>query len=166
MNMVFKLKLLKPFDNRRGGFTNIFLGILGSFAFIILISYLTVRGLESYAQSRVDTLCYRLTDAIASYGELNEGMQTDIYKGFDNLKFYTGDYTVEVYKYNYENYFNKEFVGSSDNGDIIPKVTLPRNYMIQVVYRCDETTLDKVVSILDNNTIRVGLASSSSAKVD
>ena len=162
-----KLRIIKPFNNRRaGGMVSTLTLILFVFAFIMTLTWSGLRAIESFAQSRVDTLCYRLVDAIATTGEINEGIQDDLYPKFNKMNFYASDYKIEYYKYTYNNAFNKTYLGTSTNGSKIPTVALNRGEMIQVVYKANSTSLDGLYKILDPGSENIGLSGEGSMKVD
>lgn len=166
-NRLKKLRIIKPFCNRNAaGLVSTISLILGIFSFMIIVTWCGLRGIESFAQSRVDTLCYKLVDAVASSGELNDGIQSDLYDKFNKLNFYSKDYKIEFYKYTYDNYFSKEYLGSSDNGSKLPTIELNRGEMIQVIYTSESTTLDSFNEILDPGSVKIGLSGESSMKVD
>lgn len=161
-----KLKLLKPFNNRKGGGTLQIVGlILAGIALVTLISWVSLRGVDDLAKSRANTLCYRLADAIAETGEVNDAIQDDLYKSFNKLKGYTGDYTIEYYKYNYKSYGSKVYIGTSKNGSKVPKTSIDRGDIIHVVFKSSKTPLDELSKILDGSTTNVGLAAEHGMKV-
>lgn len=166
-NKIMRSKFLKPFNNRRAGsLVNVIIGLIIGTIALVSLTWVIIRGTELYVKVKIDTVCYNLADAIATNGKINEAMQTDLFKKFNSVKFYTGDYEVEVYRYDYENYFSKQFVGSSSNGSRIPDTSFNKGEMVHVVFKAESTQLDEFSRLFDGESSPIGIASESSAKVD
>lgn len=166
-----KQKILRPFDNRKGlGLPQLVLIMLISAVIVSVLSWVLMLIMHARIESAAKTVCYNIVDGIAESGKLTTSMQTEFYKGFNNCKTYTGDYTVKYYKYSYAGgNFSKVLLGTSVNGSIVPEFTVPKDTNIQVVFSSsNEVPLDKVSRILTVGTAPsgAGLKVEAGGKVD
>lgn len=140
--------------------------LMSSFLIVIFLSWFVMKGSQIFVQGRANTICNRFADAIAENGKITVAMQTELYKDFNKLKFFTGDYKVKFLVYDYNNPGAKVSLGTSDNGSTIPEATVARGKIIQVAFVSSETALDKVTTLFEGSSASVGLTASSSMKVD
>lgn len=166
LNKIFD-RVSKPFRNRKAStLTKVFGMMMSSFLIVIFLSWFVMKGSEIFVKSQAYSICNRFADAIAENGKVTVAMQTELYKDFNKLKFFTGDYKVKFLVYDYSNPSAKVSLGTSTNGSSIPEATVARGKIIQVAFSCSETSLDKVSTLFRGNGPSVGLSASSSMKVD
>lgn len=137
-----------------------------TFLIVIFLSWFVMKGSEIFVKSQANTICNRFTDVIAENGKITASMQKELYKDFNKLKFFTGDYKVKFLVYDYNNPGAKVSLGTSTNGSTIPEATIARGKIIQVAFVCEETALDKITTVFRGGAGSVGLSASSSMKVD
>lgn len=166
LNRIF-YRVSKPFNNSKGStLTRVFGSIMSVFLVVIFLSWFVMKGSEIFVKAQANSICNRFVDVIAENGKINAAMQTELYKDFNKLKFFTGDYKVKFLVYDYSNPGAKVSLGTSTNGSSIPETTIARGKIVQVAFTCSETALDKVSKLFKGSTASVGLSASSSMKVD
>ena len=160
-------RFVKPFDNRKGSSLGQVFGIImTSFIVVIFLSWFIMKGSDIFVRRSVNTICNRFADAIAENGKVTVAMQKELYKDFNKLKFFTGDYKVQFLTYDYSNPGAKVSLGTSTNGSSIPEATVERGKIIQVTFKASETSLDKITKIFNKDLVSAGLSGSSAMKVD
>lgn len=164
-------RMLRPLNNRKGlGLPQLVLIMLISTVIVSVLSWVLMLILHARIESTAKTICYNIVDGIAESGKLTTSMQTEFYKGFNNCKSYTGNYTVKYYKYSYAGgTFSKVLLGTSTNGSIVPEFSVPKDTNIQVVFSSTgEVPLDKVSRVLTVGTASsgAGLKVEAGGKVD
>ena len=139
---------------------------MSSFLVVMFISWFVMKGSHIFVQTRANTICNRFCDAIAENGKVTIAMQKELYKDFNKLKFFTGDYKVQIVVYDYANPGAKVSLGTSNNGTSIPEATVARGKIVQVNFVAEETALDKVTHLFTTDKLNSGLVASSADKVD
>ena len=166
LNKIFD-RVSRPFRNRKAAtLTRVFGSLMSTFLIVIFLSWFVMKGSEIFVKSQANSICNRFADAIAENGKITTSMQTELYKDFNKLKFFTGDYKVKFLVYDYNNPGAKVSLGTSTNGSSIPAATVARGKIVQVAFTCSETALDKVSKLFKGSAASVGLSASSSMKVD
>ena len=157
-------RLLSPFNNNKGlGYPQLILGMLTSLIVVSIISWILMLVMHQRVEDALKTNCYKIVDGIAEAGKYTTSMQNEFNKGFQNTKYYTGEYVLNIYRYDYTGgNFSKVLLGTSDNGSIIPEFTVPKGSTIQVVFK------SKGAVPLDNigNVLKVGSPSSAGIAVE
>ena len=160
-------RLQKPFGNRKASsLGRVFGTIMTSFLIVVFLSWFVMKGSDIFIKSRANSICNRFSDAIAENGKITVAMQTELYKDFNKLKFFTGDYTVQFLVYDYSNPGAKVSLGTSKNGTTVPETTIARGKIVQVNFKATETALDKISKVFNRSMINGGLSASSAQKVD
>lgn len=166
LNKIFD-RVSKPFRNRKAStLTRVFGMLMSTFLVVIFLSWFVMKGSEIFVKTQAYSVCNRFADAIAENGKVTTSMQRELYKDFNKLKFFTGDYKVKFLVYDYSNPGAKVSLGTSTNGSNIPEATVARGKIVQVTFTCSETALDKVSTLFKGNGPSVGLSATSSMKVD
>lgn len=139
---------------------------MSAFLVVIFLSWFVMKGSHIFVQARANSICNRFTDAIAENGKITVAMQNELYKDFNKLKFFTGDYKVQFLVYDYSSPGAKVSLGTSVNGKSVPETTVARGKIVQVNFVAEETALDKISKLANSSGINGGLSASSAQKVD
>lgn len=164
-----KKRLLSPFNNEKGlGYPQLILGMLSSLIVVSIIAWILTLIMHQRVEDALKTNCYKIVDGISEAGKYTASMQVEFNKGFSNTKYYTGDYTVSIYKYDYTNgTFSKTLLGTSNNGATIPEFSVAKGTSIQVVFKSKGAVpLDKMANVFTlGNPPVAGIAVESGGKV-
>lgn len=160
-------RFVKPFKNRKASsLGRVFGTIMSTFLIVMFLAWFIMKGTDIFVRARANTLCNRFSDVIAENGKITAAMQTELYKDFNKLKFFTGDYEVQFLTYDYTNPGAKVSLGTSTNGSSVPEATVARGKIIQVTFRSSESSLDKITKVFNRDMPSAGLTASSAMKVD
>lgn len=166
---IYKQRLLSPFNNNKGlGYPQLILGMLTSLVVVSIIAWILTVIMHQRVEDALKTNCYKIVDGIAEAGKYTTSMQTEFNRGFTNTKYYTGDYNVYIYRYDYSNgVFSKVLLATSNNGSIVPEFTVPKGSTIQVVFKSKGAVpLDKIANIFTiGNPSSAGIAVECGGKV-
>ena len=160
-------KFVKPFKNRKASsLGRVFGTVMTTFLVVMFLAWFVMKGTDIFVRTRANTLCNIFTDAIAENGKITAAMQTELYKDFNKLKFFTGDYKIQFFTYDYANPGAKVSLGTSTNGSSIPEATVARGKIVQINFVSEESSLDKISKVFNKDLPNAGLVATSAMKVD